>query len=299
VLAKNRRGGAENADRIDDEVLGIRVDAADGDRRIALVLNYAVHPIWLRPRSRVFSQDLAGALERSEAIGDGAMVLFVNGAEGDISPRVRPEPDAATAIADFEAAVAEDLSPRATSDLLDIVPVVVRRDMGSAHAYVTWGPRARFAPAARSPFGEGVVGFGAAVLSLPANVAIWGLGVPDVRAGFTFDGSVGLVASLDSYLDGTVFSFGAVRLETPEATAAIVWMPVEATHTVGRAIREAAAVRGADPVFLFGLTNGAMGYCCSHDEYFEGGYESLSTLFGPDTSVLVREACEAALDAAR
>jgi hypothetical protein len=299
ALAKNRRGARERRDRVDDEVLGIRVDAREGEGRIALLLNYAVHPTWLRHRSRVFSKDVAGALEASEAIADGATVLFVNGAEGDVAPRVGPTTEGGRPLAAFEAAVASDLSPRATADRLRVVASTVRRDLGSARAFVCAGGRARFRPAAESPLGDGVAGAAAGLLALPANVVAWSAGFDPVRAGFTFDGSAGVVAALDPYLDdGTAFSFGAVRLETPEARGAIVWAPVEATHTVGFAAKAKARLRGAAPVLLFGLTNGAMGYCASPEEYDEGGYEALCTLFGRGTSDLLLECADAALEAA-
>jgi hypothetical protein len=170
--------------------------------------------------------------------------------------------------------------------------------MGSAHAIVTVGGRDRFAPAVRSPLGRGAAGLGAAALALPANVAVWSLGVEDLRAGLTFDGSAGVVACLDSYLSGTEFSFGAVRLETEEGAAAILWLPVEPTHTVGLDLKRRARALGADPVLVFGLTNGAMGYCTSRDEYVKGGYEAYSTLFGPDEALLIGECIDAALSGA-
>jgi hypothetical protein len=299
ALAKNRRGGRERRDLVDDEVLGIRVDAREGDGRVALLLNYAVHPTWHRHRRRTFSKDLAGALEASEAIADGAAVLFVNGAEGDVAPRVDDESDGRPPLAAFEAAVARDLSARAGSARLRVVASAVRRDLGSARSFVCVGERARFAPAAGAPFGEGVGGAVAGALALPGNVVVWSAGFEPVRVGFSFEGAAGTVAALDPYLDGqTAYAFGAVRLETDDGAGAIVWSPAEATHAVGLAAKARARSRGAAPVLLFGLTNGAMGYCATPSEYDEGGYEALCTLFGRETSDLLLECADAALEGA-
>jgi hypothetical protein len=294
LLARNRRGGEANADRIDDEVLGVRVDAADGSRRIALLLNYAVHPTWHGPRHLEFSGDLASALEATSAIGDGAAVLFVNGAVGDAGPRAP-----AGGLAAFAGAVGPALRDPRSSPLLHVVAATVRRDLGSPWSYecAEREGRRRFADVAASPFGRSAGSVASNVLALPINAALWGTTLDDLRVGFTFDGDWGAVVGLDEYLDHTSFPFGAVRLTTPEATAAILWTPGEATHAVGLAMKAEAKARGLDPVLVFGLTNDAMAYCATPEEYYEGGYEAQSTLFGPETSLRVREAVSAALDA--
>src|SRR5204862_4509679 len=113
ALAENRAQDA-TPDRIDPEVLGIRLDARRGSKRIALLLAYGVHPTRFKPKEVRFSQDVTGAIERSAAIADGATVVFVNGAVGDVKPRSdRVFPDPATGLLvlpEFEKAVARGLS---------------------------------------------------------------------------------------------------------------------------------------------------------------------------------------------
>jgi len=76
------------ADHVDTSVQVLRVDA-DGhgpDNTIALLVNYACHPVMLGP-STAISADYPGALRGYiESTFPGAVVLFMNGACGDIDP---------------------------------------------------------------------------------------------------------------------------------------------------------------------------------------------------------------------
>ncbi len=299
LLASNRRYNPEHPDRADTEVLGIRLDAADGDRRIALLLNYAVHPVWGRPEDFTFSKDLAGALERRAEIADGAGVLFVNGAEGDIRPKPKaPRPDRGDTLKPFVDAVAPGLRPRATQDRLRVVAASVRRDLGSAwYPHVILGSRRTLIGPAESPWSSGLSDAAASALLVPGNVLLWSAGLSDVRLAGTFRGGFGAVAALDPYLDHGTFAFGAVRLETPEGSAAICWTPAELLTSVGEQVKASARARGASPAYVFGLVNDYVAYAGTTEEYANGGYEGRSTLFGPLTSVRIREALDAALDA--
>lgn len=72
-----------------DSTLGVvRVDDASGQRRAVLV-HYGCHPVTLGQNNRLISADFPGALTaRLEAeLGEGAMAMFLQGAQGDIDPR--------------------------------------------------------------------------------------------------------------------------------------------------------------------------------------------------------------------
>ena len=82
-LNRNRRGEPGT----DDELTELKVTTTTG-KPIAFVVNYAAHPTFFGADMFQVSGDWAGALERmTEAALPGAVVLFVNGAEGDVSPR--------------------------------------------------------------------------------------------------------------------------------------------------------------------------------------------------------------------
>jgi len=70
---------------VDPEVGILRVDAADG-RPMAVVVNYACHPVVLGNGSNVISADWPGAMRRVVERVTGARCLFVQGAAGDINP---------------------------------------------------------------------------------------------------------------------------------------------------------------------------------------------------------------------
>ena len=284
VLAKNRAQEADR-DRVDREVLGIRLDAADGERRIALVLNYAVHPTWARPKDTRFSPDVAGALEASAEIGSGAPVMFVNGAEGDVSPRTGTKPgdrDEAAVLSAFERAAGKDLAPRGTAENLRVTAATVRRDLGSARFVVPFaGEREGFLATADHPFGSGLVNGVGNALCLPVNVLLWSAGISDARLAASPRGSVGLFAALEPDIETRHWPFGAVRLETDAGAVAIVAVPGELTTAVGERAKESARLRGAHRAFVFGLCGDHFAYCATPEECAQDTYEGRATLFGP------------------
>lgn len=81
-MNRNRRG-----DKLtDSELSAVRVDN-DSGRPIAALFCYAAHPTYFGGEMLEVSGDWSGAFQRQmEAVMPGAVVLFVNGAEGDASP---------------------------------------------------------------------------------------------------------------------------------------------------------------------------------------------------------------------
>ena len=83
---------------VDPRVGVIRVDGAGG-RVIAVVVNYACHPVIFGPDNLRYSADYPSATARvvEEGFGQGALSLFLQGAAGDINPyydKMRLEEDA-------------------------------------------------------------------------------------------------------------------------------------------------------------------------------------------------------------
>ena len=303
ILAKNR-AQASDRDRVDREVQGIRLDAADGRRRIALLLAYAVHPTSERRQATRLSGDLVTRLESSAAIGAGAPVLFVNGAEGDVGPRVevtRPGDPPSLDVAAFEAAVAGPLSARATDERLRLAASAVRRDLGTPRYLVPFdavNPRSNVEDAAVRPFSSGFWNGVGNAFCLPVNALIWSAACPDVRLFATPRGAVGVVAGLADCVDTRVWPFFVVRLETEHGATALLGIPGEVTTAVGERLKESARFRGASRAIVLGLCDDHFAYVADADEHAQGTYEARSTLFGSDTAEHVFEALDAALDAA-
>jgi hypothetical protein len=70
---------------VDDEVLLLRVDTADGDP-LAAVVNYACHPITVGPDCDQITPDYPGVVKRTVEDATGATCIFLQGATGDVGP---------------------------------------------------------------------------------------------------------------------------------------------------------------------------------------------------------------------
>jgi hypothetical protein len=82
----NRNRHSKRADKpVDRDFLVLRVEDADG-KPIAHALNFAAHPTMLDAKGRKFSADYPGALAALVEKETGAPCLFLQGAEGDLSP---------------------------------------------------------------------------------------------------------------------------------------------------------------------------------------------------------------------
>lgn len=85
--AEDRRGRIPTGD-VDPELTVLDVETATGEA--AVVVNFALHPVCQTPSDTRFSPDWPGELYRRVAeVRDGADVLFLNGAAGDVNPRGR------------------------------------------------------------------------------------------------------------------------------------------------------------------------------------------------------------------
>jgi neutral ceramidase len=70
---------------IDPEVGVVRIDAEDG-QPIAVLLNYACHPVILGPLSYALSADFVGRARAVVEAASGARCLFLQGCTGDLNP---------------------------------------------------------------------------------------------------------------------------------------------------------------------------------------------------------------------
>ena len=77
---------------VDPELTVVRIDRLDG-KPFAVFVNWTAHPTFMGSEDMLFSGDYPGHLQRTlEALlGDGAVAMFCNGAEGDQSNIARPE----------------------------------------------------------------------------------------------------------------------------------------------------------------------------------------------------------------
>lgn len=82
-LNRNRRG-----EKLTDPALAVVKFAGTDGRSIAAIVNYAAHPTLYDDKMLDVSADWPGvmAADVEKALGEGAVCLFLNGAEGDASP---------------------------------------------------------------------------------------------------------------------------------------------------------------------------------------------------------------------
>ena len=286
-------------------MLALRVEDAGTGAVRALVLHYAVMPVVLRRRHMAFGRDLPGMLEDalSAALPDSPLVLFVNGATGDVSPR---SGDPAARVRAFTARVRDDLLDGPAHDRIRLRAAAATRDLGTPRTFYAVGDHAAFGDRVLpSAWGADAPAVLASVVALPVNAAIWSLALPEVRFGFTFDGAAGVVLNLETLVGRPTARAGAVLLEA-ETTAAgsgaaalLLWQGGMPTQGAGRAWRARFGARGLPAPFVLSLTNGSLGYLVAADEY-DGPwrYEALATLYGRDSARLVAETLEAAVERA-
>ena len=310
ILARNRR--AEDPLQIDDRVYVLRVDAVAGDRPIACVLNYPIHPILHARRHMAFDRDLAGGLEDAleAALGEGMPVLFLNGAQGDITAPAVAAPDVEARIARLASTFAEAVAPavraaRGTGVTeARLACCMVRRDLGTPRLVAdVLGDRPGCLEAVARPCFQGdpeeVL---RDVLAAPVNVAIWSVGIPEGRLGFTWGGDVAASVNLTAAWEPAPLTFGAWVLElgrgTPAQRVGLLWEPGEAVQELGRAWRAAAADLGLEDTLVVGLANGSCAYITPPATYARSGYEAEATFFGRETGPSVTAALTAALEVA-
>lgn len=94
-VSLNRRGGTS----ADDELTAWRIDLKSG-KPLAMVLNYACHPVVLTAENRAISADYPGEVRRVLQEEMQIPVLFLTGAAGDINPIHRGDTDALKRIAE-------------------------------------------------------------------------------------------------------------------------------------------------------------------------------------------------------
>jgi len=309
ILSRNRR--KSDVERIDDRAYGLRIDRQANGEAIAVLLNYAVHPTLMRRRHMGFHRDLAGALEDAlaEAVPGHPLVLFVNGALGDISPREAGGTQGAARAAVLARWFAKeafrpafDAAPSAGRTRLRMASAQVRRRMATPRLVKGWGGRAATLDAVGGALWSGDLGtLAASAVALPVNVFVWSVGMPELRVGFSWRGAAGISLNLEDSAGTDPYDVGAFVFETSAADGsaperwALLWEPGEASETLGRAWREAVKGIGIDDALLVGLAGGATAYLTTEAEFHEDGYEAVGTLFGPTAAADVGEALLEAL----
>ncbi|MCA9523636.1 MAG: neutral/alkaline non-lysosomal ceramidase N-terminal domain-containing protein [Myxococcales bacterium] len=225
------------------------------DTPLATVVSLPIHPTALGESNMRFSSDLTGAVERSVEKQLGGAAIFLQKPEGDVSP-VLPSPGVEGMLA-----LAETIAARA----LELMPT----------SYST---------------------------SLPLSTAqlFYDFGQPFMREGCAYPGAFDLCGAFPDFelqleLTETWFPQRIPITVARLGPLLLVGLPGEPTTSVADAIRTALIDVGESEIWLLALVNEHMGYVTTSEEYIEGGYESIATLFGATTAETLKKAVLATL----
>ena len=259
-VQRNRRG---HPGRFDPTLSVVRVDRPDGSP-IAVLFNIAIHPICLGTSSLDLSADWPGRAESEiERQLPGSVALFINAAEGDVSPVGRGDSGIRTigdAVAGAALSIRSSITVRSTADLESGAENLV---FPKAQLHYSCNQPANASESSQSPIDYCWVYrtiFGNQ-LTVTADLA------PLVPMSFTMR---------------------AFRIDD----TAFVTFPGEPITNVGRLAQTRAQALGYRNTIVFGLCGGHAAYITTPEEYDEGGYEALASLYGRQQGVMMVDALE-------
>jgi hypothetical protein len=237
---RNRRGGAV----IDNDLTVTRIDTQSG-RPLAVLVNFAAHPTFMSSADMLFSGDWPGHLQRTleSLIGEGAIALYYNGAQGDQSPVARPESGPSR----WERA----------------------EHYGRDLAVVAWRQWRETPVEADTPFD-----YHQQTIDLPDRT--WH---PDFRK--TGGAEYGLTEELLREMLPRLFPARVESVSLRLGELVIVGIPGEMAAALGRQLRAVAAQKtGAAYSTVGGLADVWISYMLPAEEYRRGGYEASVSFYG-------------------
>lgn len=237
---RRRHGGT-----VDERLTVTRIDRVDR-KRLAVLVNFAAHPTFMTDRHMLFSGGWPGHLQRTlEAlIGDGAVAMYSNGAEGDLRPQTRPGSGSSR----WEQA----------------------ERYGRELAIVVWD-QWKVTPTRR----DVVFGYHRQPIDLPGRAA---------HSDFMKTGGAEYGLSeklLDEFLP-RMFPERSASVSLRLGDLLIVGVPGEMTAELGLEVKaRAAGFTGAKCPVIGGLADEWISYILTKKQYEEGGYESSVSFYGP------------------
>jgi hypothetical protein len=237
---RNRRGGPE----VDTQLTITRVDLTNG-KPLAVLVNFTAHPTFMSAEDMLFSGDWPGHLQRTleSLIGQRAIAMYYNGAEGDQSPVGRAD-------------AGQSRWERAEH---------YGRDLGIV-AWKQW----QATPTQRS------VDFAYHLHTIELPERTWH---PDFMK--TGGAEYGLSQELLKQMLPRLFPTKAESICLRLGDLLIVGIPGEMTASLGLAVKaQAGRISGAAHPVIGGLADAWLSYILSAAEYRRGGYESSVSFYG-------------------
>lgn len=239
---RNRR---QSGGPTDPTLTVTRIDTLEGEPLVALT-HFTAHPTFMGAEHMQFSGGWPGHLQRrlETLIGRDAVVMYANGAQGDVSPVSRP--DSGPSRWDVAKAYGEQLALEAQKVWQDATP----------------SPDVAF-------------GFHTQTIELPERV--WHGDFMET-GGKEYSLSEKLLAKMLPLMFPPQTDVVSLRL----GELLIVGVPGELTARLGQQIKnEAATITGAKYAVVGGLADAWISYILTEDEYRSGGYEASVSFYGP------------------
>jgi neutral ceramidase len=255
-----------------------------GERRIALLVFYAIHNTAMSHDATLYQSDLSGyamhELEQVNGNEPAVVAGFFNGAEGDISPRW----------------VAQDRSDVIGfgGKLADAVKAILRNETGTQLDTEISGARQEFTAVPASNLtrrltlpGSGVGELGGAE---DGRTMLYAYGW---HGGVTIGGSDAKMPALSLHniallkiLQPILASPKSYPQKIPVSTASLgvfsmAAIPTEMTTVQGLQLRQALEKEMHKKYVVIGLANEYIGYTATEEEYKAQDYEGGSTMYGP------------------
>lgn len=235
----------------DDELVALRVDDEDG-KPMAVVVNFTAHGTIMTEKEMLVSGCWSGNMQRTveAALGNGALCLYMNGAEGDIRPngarggsRWEMAEDYGRRVGLAAARLAEEIKPR---------------------------PLERFE-------------IGVTMVNLPPRVPS-----PDFLqiAGAEYGVTQEMLGAMLQPLFPNEARLYSLRLGDWQAVS----FPGEAICEYGLGVKSALREQGVKHPCISGLTSEYIGYILTEEEYQQSGYEATASFYGPGLGALLYEA---------
>lgn len=261
---RNRRAGVSpyvTSTSIDPEMLVLRVDRASDGVPVATLWNFAIHGTCLGTTSHVFSADIMGGANGDLATMGVGVPLFVNSGEGDIAPSFSDDAGVKAGGRLLADAVGATRAQIVTQGSLEVANTYEMLDLGQPFVDLT-------VQRTGSMFGPGISQQG------------W------FQVLATIGGQTGIDVKIPPTWIEHQFRWQAIRI----GRFGFASIPGEAIHTIALDVKAFGASLGFEHTFVCGLANGHMSYVVTEPEYWVGGYEGFSTLFGPHTAQVLEDA---------
>jgi len=273
-VTSNRRSGISKylrPDSIDPNLGVMRVDDAQGNP-IATIWNFAIHGVCYGPENMKFSGDIMGLTNSIIEQKTGGVSLFINADAGDIDPAggmcdPKPSFKGSALMAD---AVVNTRASVGVSNNVNLKAATIDFPFGPTNLNATLG---RFLNCTHGG---------------PLDICTFCMI-------FNCDENLHLYSQ---WLE-TNPRFTALKINVNGVSTFIGSIPGEPLLELGWWLRNDTQKAGFQNTFLAGYSNNHMGYFATPNEYDIGGYESQLTFWGYNTTLIVRQAFNAAMQLVR